>query len=81
MKIRIISEKYLKSIYFNNVNNNINNDNEYILEIKSHYITLVQRNKKEKTKQVIYCYKKQNKEWLDSNKYDDYIFISKHFEK
>ena len=81
MKIRMISEKCLKLIYFNNINNSINNGDEYILEIKSHYITLVQRNKKGKTKEIIYCYKKQNKESVDINKYDDYIFINKHFEK
>ena len=77
MKIKLIASKYGESINFYN----INNDNEYILRMKSHYFSLVQRNEKEKTKQVIYCYSKQSKEWLDINKYDDYIFIDKHFGK
>ena len=77
MKIKLILGGYGKSLYFNNMNN----DNEYILRIRPHYFSLVQKNEKEKTKQVIYCYKKQNKEWIDINKYDDYAFINKHLRK
>ena len=77
MKIKLILGAYGKSLY----SNNINNDNEYILRIRPHYFSLIQKNKKEKTKQVSYCYSKQNKVWIDITEYDDYIFINKHFEK